>query len=355
MPALFRLANAHGDVLEALDYGARIHSLSLALPGGPRHVVLGYPSLDAHPADRYFMGAAVGRYANRIGGARFRIDGREFALSANEGPHALHGGSVGFGARYWTELPATEQRSITFRLVSEEGDQGFPGHVVATVRYTLDDLRRLVVEFRAETDAPTHVSLTPHAYFNLDGAGAEAGAGAGAGAGGPDRGAHRERERNVLGHRLTVASSRFTPTNDALIPTGDIVHVRGTDLDLREGRRIADLLRSTDERIRAQRGLDLNYVVEVSQAAKLTSSTGDLEMTLTTDAPGLQVYTGQHLRAPFAPYQGVCLEPQHFPDSPNQPGFPSSLLRPGECYAQTSIFSFRFAGGSGSRPGSGQG
>lgn len=314
LPLIYRLFNAHGDALELLDFGARIRSLTLAMPDGPRNVVLGYPRLEDYLADAYYIGATVGRYANRIGGARFSIDGHEYRLTANEGANHLHGGSEGFDKRFW-EIAESDASSVTYRLESPDGDQGYPGNVRVETRFELRDTRELAVRFRAVTDAASHVSLTQHAYFNLDGTNAGRSA------------------STMLDHGVRIASGRFTPTDAEQIPTGRIESVTGTALDLRSRKRIGDLVASRDPRVRKQRGADFNYALDDrNAAAELTSGRGDLRMSLSTSCPGIQLYTGQHLAAPFERYAGLCLEAQYFPNSPNEPGFPSTLLRPGETY-----------------------
>lgn len=316
-PRLHRLVNARGDTVELLDFGARIRSLTLVLPDGPRSVVLGYGRVEEYLTDRYYIGATVGRYANRIGGARFSLEGREYRLSANEGANHLHGGVEGFDKRFW-EVAESDESSITYRLESPDGDQGYPGNVTAETRFELRDTRELDIRFRAATDAPTYVSLTQHAYFYLDGMN-------------PGRA-----PATVLEHRLRIPSACFTPTDAEQIPTGQLEKVAGTGLDLRTPIRIGDLVASRDPRVRRQRGADHNYVLDDNPAvaAELTSGRGDLRMIVSTSCPGLQLYTGQHLSAPFLPYAGVCLEAQYFPDAPNQPAFPSVLLRPGEAYEE---------------------
>lgn len=326
-PRVHRLVNAHGDAVELLDFGARIRSLTLALPDGPRNVVLGYPRLDGYLADPYYIGATVGRYANRIGGARFSIDGREYRLSANEGANHLHGGSDGFDKRFW-EVAAADGSSVTYRLESRDGDQGYPGNLVTEARFELLDARELAIHFRATADAATHASLTQHAYFNLDGVtGAPA---------------------TVHAHRVRIAGSRITPTDAGLVATGAIATVAGTDFDLRNPKRVRDLLASADPRIRAAGGADVNYVLDRGdRAAELVSGRGDLRLFVETSYPALQLYTGQHLAAPFVPYGGLCLEAQCFPNAPNRPAFPSAVLKPGEPYEKN--VTFRFAVGASDR------
>jgi aldose 1-epimerase len=321
LPRVHRLVNTHGDTADLLDFGARIRALTLALPGGPRNVVLGYRRLEEYLADRYYIGATVGRYANRIGGARFSLDGREYRLSANEGANHLHGGREGFDKRFWKVVESNDA-SVTYRLESPDGDQGYPANVAAEARFELRDTRELAIRFGATADAATYVSLTQHAYFNLGGAAPGA-------------------PSTLLAHRVQVASSRFTPTDAELIPTGEIATVTGTDLDLRAAKRVGDLLASNDSCIRAARGADVNYVLEHGRpAAELVSGGGDLRVIVETSCPCLQLYTGQNLAAPFEPCAGLCLEPQYFPDAPNRPAFPSALLRPGERYEESLTFRF---------------
>jgi aldose 1-epimerase len=321
------LLNAHGDRVRLLNCGARITALELALPGGMRNVVLGYPDAQHYLDDPYYMGCTTGRYANRIAGARFEIGGQEFRLAANEGAHQLHGGPQGLHRRFWRIAPGASARHVRFSLVSEDGDQGYPGRLEIEVTYEWNDRRELSIEYAARSDRPTHVNPGNHAYFNLE-AGSE----------------------QILDHHVRVNGTRVVAVDAECIPTGELLDVRGGDLDLRRACRVGDVVASRCDLIRGARGLDLNYVLDDgSDAAQLWSGSGDLALSVSTTYPGLQCYSGQHLRQPWREYGGLCLEPQFFPDSPNRPQFPSTLLLPGSDYRARITYGFRAlrAGASG--------
>jgi len=277
---------APGPALELLDLGATVHRLEVADGRGGRcDIAVGLPSPADYLATQEHVGGVIGRYANRIAHGRLVLDGREVRLLTNDGDHHLHGGPDGFDRRVW-ELVDHGPTFAELGLSSPDGDQGFPGALRATARYQVDD-HRVTVILGAVADATTVVNLTSHAYFDL--------------------GADQE---------LTVPAERYLPTDDAGIPVGGPVPVTGTPYDLRGRRRITDL------------SLDHNFVVEGSglrTVAVLASPARDLALEVRSDQPGLQVYTGSELG-------GVALEPQRFPDTPNRPDFPTSVLRPGEAY-----------------------
>lgn len=315
------LENARGDRVTLLNHGARLTRIELQLPGGIRNVILGYENATDYLTDPYFMGATVGRFCNRIARARFNLGGVDYVLDANEGENHLHGGADGFHSRYWTVDPDVPDDTARYRLRSADGDQGYPGTVDASVTYRWTDERELIMELEAATDRPTHVNLTNHAYFNLAGG-----------------------STDVLGHRLRVASRQILQVDDELLPTGEFLDVTGSGLDLRQVATLRDVIDTQHPLIARTGGMDFNYVLDESGAhAELESPNGDLGMQLTTSCPGLQVYGGQMLGTPFAPHRGMCLEPQHFPDTPNQPGFPATLVAPGERYTQTTRYRFTAA------------
>ena len=316
------LRNARGDRVTLLNHGARLTRIELRLPHGIRNVILGYEDCAGYLTDPYFVGATVGRTCNRIAGARFNLGGVDYPLDANEGENHLHGGAGGFHHRYWSIDAAVPDDTGRFRLRSADGDQGYPGTLEASVTYRWTDERELVIRLEAETDRPTHVNMTNHAYFNLAAGGAD-----------------------VLGHRLRVASRQILQVNDDLLPTGDYLDITGSGLDLRQPAALRDVIGSRHALVVRTGGLDFNYVLgESGGRAELESPNGDLSLRMTTTCPGLQVYGGQKLGPPFAPNRGLCLEPQHFPDTPNQPGFPGTLLAPGERYSQTTRYRFMAAG-----------
>lgn len=318
---------AGGIVAEVITLGAVVRDLRLTDPGGaPRSVVLGLETVADYEAHSPHMGAIAGRYANRIGGGRLLIDGVLHQLSLNQsGRHHLHGGHRGFGRRPW-EIAGLGPDWVALRIVSADGEEGYPGNVEATCVYRLDGgtSPALIVELTARTDAPTVVNLAHHGYFDLDG--------------GPD----------VLDHRLRIDADAYTPVDKELIPTGAIRPVAGTPFDFRTIRPIR--MFELGERVK----YDINFVLadaprEVPQmAARLEAAKSGWAMEVLTTEPGLQFYDGAKLAVPvpglggriYGPSSGLCLEPQRFPDSPNHENFTNAVLRPGETYQQTTIYRF---------------
>jgi aldose 1-epimerase len=294
---------------ELSTFGAGIRSLSVPDRRGVlTNVVLGYDDTADYVRDTNFIAGVIGRYANRIAGGRCVIGGREVSLVRNDGPNQLHGGNPGFHKVHW-KVQFVDSHSIHFSYLSPAGDGGFPGNLDVSVRYTLDG-QTLAVSYRATTDAETVVNLTNHPYFNLSGRGL------------------------ILDHELAIFASRFTPVDDSLIPTGELREVQGTSLDFRASTRIGES------------EFDHNFVLdnqtgELALAATLREPSSGRQLDLWTTEPGLQLYTGSHLPGdPFPVHAGVCLELQHFPDSPNHAEFPSTLLRPGEEYRSESEYRF---------------
>jgi aldose 1-epimerase len=285
---------------EVLTYGAILRSLEVS----GVNVVLGLDTLEDYLTRSRYFGAVVGRYGNRIANARFTLDGREHRLPANNGPSSLHGGTEGFDSRVWT-ITAQSPESVTLELTSPDGDQGYPGTLTASVTYTLEgDAIRL--DYTAETDAPTVLNLTNHSYFNLKG------------------------EGDVLDHVVGIEADHYLPVDADKIPTGELAPVKGTAFDFTEPHAVGE---------RLDGGYDHCYVLD----GDMRVSAGGLTMEVTTTEPGVQFYSGSMLdgvATPYGPFAGLCLETQHFPDSPNQPRFPSTVLRPGE--RLTSSTSYRF-------------
>lgn len=310
--------------VSVISLGAALHDLRLAGAARGRALVLGYPRVEDYTDRDFRTGAIVGRCANRIAGGRFLLDGRAYQLTLNdEGRRHLHGGTVGFSQRNWEIIDAGDA-FVALRLVSEAGDQGYPGRLVTLCRYAVDG-RRLSISLSAETDAPTIISLAPHGYFNLEG------------------------EGDVLGHRLQVAADEFTPVGADRIPTGEILPVAGQSCDFRQARSVG----SKDAA--AHGGHDVNFVLgrapsaQPRYAAHVAAPTSGVAFELWTTEPGLQLYdAGGMLDAPpghegaiYPRFGGLCLEPQRFPDSPNHIGFTNTVLRPGEVYRQ--LTEYRFA------------
>lgn len=300
-----------GTRIAVLSYGGIVQSLEVPDREG-RHgnVVLGFAGLEGYLTHTSpFLGALIGRYANRIGGARFTLDGTEYRLPANDGPNCLHGGERGFDKRVWDVEPV--EHGLRLTRVSPDGEEGFPGRLGLTATYSLDERGALRIAYEAVTDAPTVVALTNHSYFNL----------AGAGSG------------SASGHELRLAASRYTPVDDRLIPTGELADVTGTRFDFRVTREVGS-------------GYDHNFVLDKGvtetpeEIAELRDPGSGRVLTVSTTEPGVQLYTADHLPEPFSPCDGVALETQHFPDSPNRPEFPSTVLRPGEVLRSETVYAF---------------
>jgi aldose 1-epimerase len=335
------LRASHGISARVLSYGATLQALFLPdRMGRSADVVLGYDDLADYVAKPQFLGSTVGRYANRIAGARFTLDGKTYTLAANNGPNALHGGTKGFDKVVWTvaEVKSGPVASVTLTYTSRDGEEGYPGTLTASITYSLDDNRTLTTSYEATTDQPTIVNLTNHSLFNLAGVPAH---------------------RSILDHRLMVNADRYTPVDATLIPTGELRSVAGTPFDFRQsaviGARIRD---ASDAQIAIGRGYDHNFVLRggvtstPKLAARVEDPTSGRVVELHTTEPGVQVYTGNFLdgttagksRVVYRQGDGLALEPQKFPDSPNQPAFPSARLDPGQTYRQISFYRFSVLG-----------
>ncbi|MFE9486913.1 aldose epimerase family protein [Streptomyces sp. NPDC006641] len=296
-----------GTRVRVLTYGGIVQSVEVPDRDGARAgVALGLPDLAGYQAfPGPYFGALVGRYANRIGGARFELDGRTHRLTPNEGRNQVHGGARGFDKRVWRAREVAG--GVELSLVSEDGEEGFPGRLAVSAAYTLDEGGALRITYRATTDAPTVLNLTNHTYWNL----------AGDGSG------------SALGQVLRIAAGRITPADAESLPTGAFLPVEGTRFDFREP-------------VPVGAGYDHNFVLDgTGPAAELYDAASGRVLTVTTTEPGLQLYTADHFDGrPFGPCAGIALETQHFPDSPNRPEFPSTVLRPGEEFVSTTVYGF---------------
>ncbi len=331
---LFTLTNAQGVEVRAITYGGII--VSIRVPdreGRLDDVVLGYDTLDGYVARNPYFGCITGRYANRIAKARFTLEGRTYRLAANDGPNHLHGGVRGFDKVVWRGEPLQEadRVGVVFSRTSPDGEEGYPGTLDVRVTYALTDANELRVEYEATTDKPTPVNLTQHTYFNLKGEGSG----------------------DVLGHVLAIDADRYTPVDETLIPTGALEPVDGTPFDFRTPAPIGARIAADHEQIRRGRGYDHNFVLRragdgLVRAARVVEPTTGRTLEVWTTEPGLQFYSGNFLDGTirgkgghvYGHRSGFCLETQHFPDSPNQPQFPSTILRPGERYHSTTVFRF---------------
>lgn len=334
MANLYRLSNDTGMVLAITNYGGAI--VELCVPdrdGNLADVVLGFDSLSGYLAHSEYFGAIIGRYANRIAGGRFVLNGNEYKLNRNDGKNHLHGGLNGFDKILWQpEIDSSDDHiALKLSLTGRDHEEGYPGNLLVTVIYTLTSENMVTIEYTATTDQATIVNLTHHSYFNL----------AGHGSG------------NILDHELMINADLFTPVNRDLIPTGKVEDVSRTPLDFREMTRIGNRIGNEEEQLVYCKGYDHNLVLnkrdsELIPAATIYEPRSGRTMELHTTEPGLQFYSGNLMSRKIAGkaghvYQqraGLCLEPQHFPDSPNQPYFPTTVLSPGDLYRQTSAFKF---------------
>lgn len=333
---LYTLSGPGGLQATISDYGGMV--VSLVVPDrdkNPGDVVLGYDTLQGYLADTFYFGGIIGRYANRIAGGRFSLDGVEHVLAQNDGENHLHGGVRGFDKVVWQAEPIGGSRGPALRLayVSADGEEGYPGNLSVQVTYALGPANELRVDYTASTDKPTIVNLTNHSYFNLSGTGA----------------------RDILDHVVMINADRFTPAGLDLIPTGDIAPVEGTPMDFRKPTAIGARIEQVYDQLLAGHGYDANYVLNQggsgpSLAARVTDPVSGRVLELLTTAPGVQFYSGNFLTAVagkqgqvYRKRCGFCLEPQHFPDSPRRPQFPSVVLRPGQTYRQTTIYRFSVA------------
>jgi aldose 1-epimerase len=331
---LYTLTNPQGIEVRAMTYGGTI--LSLQTPDKKGHladITLGFDTLDGYLGQNPFFGALVGRYANRIGNAKFTLNGKEYTLAKNNGPNSLHGGLKGFDKVVW-QAQSFQKRAevgLILKYKSADGEEGYPGTVQVTVTYTLNDKNEFSIDYRATTNKPTPINLTNHAYFNLAGEG----------------------NGDILGHVMMIKANRFTPVDATLIPTGKIVSVKGTPLDFTKPTAIGARINDKYEQLVLGKGYDHNFVINrqgpgLALAARVYEPTSGRVLEVDTTEPGVQLYTGNFLDGTpagkhghiYKARDGFCLETQHYPDSPNQPNFPSTILKPGQTFHSTTVWRF---------------
>jgi aldose 1-epimerase len=331
---IFTLTNSRGMEVRTIPYGAIIVSIRVPDRAGRfDDVVIGHDRLEGYLTASRFFGAVVGRFGNRIARGRFAVDGRTYELAVNNGPNHLHGGVKGFDKVVWQAEPFSTAAGsgVRYRYVSADGEEGYPGRLDARVTYALTERNHIVVEYSATTDKATPINLTQHSYFNLAGDGV----------------------RDVLDHVVEINADRYTPVDATKIPTGELAPVAGTPFDFRTPRRIGAHIADTHPQIVIGGGYDHNFVLnrtggELQWAARVFEPTTGRTLTVTTTEPGLQFNTANALDGTitgksghvYRARYGLCLETQHFPDSPNQPSFPSTMLGPGETFQSRTEFAF---------------
>jgi aldose 1-epimerase len=331
---LYLLKNASGMQISIINFGAIVTNVFVPDRNGNfADVVLGYDSIEGYINDKVFLGAIVGRYGNRIANGKFTIDGKEYQLAKNNGQNHLHGGPKGFYKVLWGAESGISDSGESLKLtyLSPDGEEGYPGTVKLTVTYSLTDENELLINYVGETDKPTILNPTNHSYFNLSG----------------------DFTKTILDHELQISANKFTPVDQTQIPTGELRDVEGTPLDFRNSAKIGLRINNNDEQLLLGSGYDHNWVLsnydkKVRKIGSLYHLNSGRYMEVLSDQPGLQFYSGNFLDGSFTGKNGVkyqkrtalCLETQHFPDSPNKPHFSSVTLRPGETYKQTTIYKF---------------
>jgi len=330
---LYTLTNANGVEVDAMNYGGIIVSIRVPDRKGQfADIVLGHENLEGYTPNPPYLGAIVGRYANRIANGTFTLEGKAYTLPKNDGPNTLHGGvDKTFNKVVWDGEALKGKPGVTFTYLSKDGDDGWPGNLKVRVTYTLTNDNELVIDYEATTDKATPINLSQHSYFNLAGEG----------------------NGDILNHELTLNAERFTPVDKNLIPTGELRPVKGTPLDFTKSTRVGERIDSDYEQIVLGHGYDHNWVINrkgdgLTLAARMYEPTSGRVLEVSTTQPGVQFYTGNFLDGSvtgkkghvYKRRYGFCLETQHFPDSPNHPDFPNTVLRPGETFRQKTVFKF---------------
>ncbi len=332
---LYTLKNDHDMTVKVTNYGAIITSIVVPdRDGEPGDVVLGYNNVEGYinAVDKPYFGAVVGRYGNRIAKGKFTLDGETYSLAVNNGENSLHGGIIGFDKVVWT-VKSADDHSIKLNYLAKDMEEGYPGNLNVTVTYTVTDDNELVIDYHATTDKATPVNITQHTYFNLKGEG----------------------EGKILDHELKLKATKYTPVDKSLIPTGETPSVAGTPFDFTTSKAIGRDIGDDNEQLAFGGGYDHNWVLDKdgesdkpTLAAEVFDPTSGRMLTVSTTEPGIQFYCGNFLDGrlkgksgkTYVHRGGFCLETQHFPDSPNQPNFPSTILRPAETYQTQTVFAF---------------
>ena len=336
----YTLDNGRGLVVRVLTYGGILQTIQVPdRDGRPANVALGFTDLDSYVRDNTpYFGALIGRYANRIAGGRFTLDGRAYALPVNNPPNSLHGGTEGFDKRVWTATGGQDAAALELAYTSPDGEMGYPGTLSVRARYRLSQDNELRIDYRATTDAPTHVNLTNHSYFNLAG----------------------EAAGTIEGHQLQLHAGHYTPTDATNIPTGEIAPVAGTPFDFTSPHLVGERIGEDDHQLEYGLGYDHNFVLDrppgtdgtLVPAARVADPASGRVLEVLTTEPGVQFYSGNQLDGSlvgsggtaYRPRAGLALETQHYPDTPNQPGFPSTVVRPGQVYQSATVYRFSVIG-----------
>jgi aldose 1-epimerase len=330
---LYTLTNSHGVEITTMNYGGIIVSIRVPDRNGQvADVVLGHDTAEGYMPNPPYIGAIVGRYANRIANGTFKLDGKTYTLPKNDGPNTLHGGTTKtFDKVIWESQPLKDKNGVAFTYLSADGDDGFPGNLKVTVTYVLTESNELVIDYSATTDRDTPINVSQHSYFNLKGEG----------------------DGDILDHEIMINADRFTPVDNNLIPTGELRPVKGTPLDFTKSTRIGTRIDDNYDQMVLAHGYDHNFVINregggLTLAARVYEPTTGRVLEVSTTQPGIQFYTGNFLDGTvtgkaghvYKRRFGFCLETQHFPDSPNHPKFPTTILKPGQKFHQETVFKF---------------
>lgn len=330
---LYTLKNSHGLEVRAMNYGGIIQAIRVPdRKGNFADIVLGHDTAEGYMPNPPYIGAIVGRYANRIANGTFTLDGKAYSLPKNDGQNTLHGGtSRTFDKVMWESQPLKDKNGVLFEFLSKDGDDGFPGNLKMKVSYVLTDSNELVIDYEATTDKATPINVSQHSYFNLKGEG----------------------NGDILDHEVMINGDRFTPVDKNLIPTGELRPVKGTPLDFTKPTRIGTRIDDKYEQLVLAHGYDHNFVINrkgqgMTLAARVSDPTTGRVLEVSTTQPAVQFYTGNFLDGTITGKEGhvykrrfgFCLETQHYPDSPNHPDFPTTILKPGETFHQATVFKF---------------